>query len=202
MIIGIKKINKNINTDNLNQNEVERINGYQSRKRRYESFTSLLMLTEILEEKNINNFEIGRFNSGKPYIKESNLYFNLSHSNDYAACVVSKFQVGIDIEKIRSRIRRIAPRFLHEKELIKFNDNKLSNKELTIQWTIKEAFTKFLGAGLTIPFNKIEIKKIKDYYIANYKEIDGFIKTFFSNDYVVSVCSNNLDSISNRLVEY
>ena len=37
-------------------------------------------------------------NNGKPYIKNSNIKFNYSHSKNYIACSVSFVDMGIDIE--------------------------------------------------------------------------------------------------------
>ena len=36
--------------------------------------------------------------NGKPYIKNSNIKFNYSHSKNYIACCVSDVDIGIDIE--------------------------------------------------------------------------------------------------------
>ena len=37
---------------------------------------------------------------GKPYFKDTNIFFNISHSNNLVACAVSTQNIGIDIEKV------------------------------------------------------------------------------------------------------
>ena len=46
----------------------------------------------------ININDIYHSNNGKPYIKNSNIKFNYSHSNNYIACSVSNVDMGVDIE--------------------------------------------------------------------------------------------------------
>lgn len=72
-----------------------------------------------------------------------NQYCSLSHTQDYAAAVVSPTQIGIDIEAHRDKIKRIAPKFIHkaEKNILKTQDIIAS---LTRIWTAKEAVYKIL----------------------------------------------------------
>ena len=42
--------------------------------------------------------------NGKSYFKNSNLFFNYSHSKSYIACTVSFYEVGIDIEETTRNI--------------------------------------------------------------------------------------------------
>ena len=50
---------------------------------------------------NTSQFEITFGEYGKPFIKDSFLHFNLSHSNRYACIAFANFEVGIDIEHMR-----------------------------------------------------------------------------------------------------
>ena len=191
MIIGIKKIINNIDTSKLNQKEVAVIQKYGSEKRRLESFNSLFILDQMLKERNIFSYEVKREFSGKPYIANTNLYHNMSHAGTYASCVIYEEIVGIDIEQITPRINKIAKRFLSPSDLVRYEKKELKEVELTIYWTIKEAFTKLSGRGLTIPFNEIEIEKEDSHYIASYKREKGYIKTFIVEDYIISVSAYN-----------
>jgi hypothetical protein len=57
--------------------------------------------------------------SGKPFLNESNWNVSVSHSNKWLFIQVAKdFQPGIDIEPIRDKIIKIAPRFLNESDRI------------------------------------------------------------------------------------
>lgn len=197
MIIGIKKITGQIDTKKLNQEEVKRIKGYGSIKRRLESFTSLYMLEEMLKDKGYNSYQIKYHRSGKPYLENIDLYFNMSHSNEYATTALCSNEVGIDIERVTPRIRRISPRFLGPENLKKFEEQEMSLLELTTLWTIKEAFTKLLGRGLTIPFNQIKVINEEDGYLVIYKDVKGFVKSFTYEDYVISVSVKQKEHLAN-----
>lgn len=87
--------------------------------------------------------------SGKPYIPELTLQFNLSHSNGLVALAVSKTQpVGVDIEKIRSLRPGFAERWLTASELADLARAEDRAAALTLLWTAKEAAAKQSGAGL------------------------------------------------------
>lgn len=53
---------------------------------------------------------------GKPYVKGLPVYFNISHSGDYAVCAVSDCEIGIDIEKIKPVNMRAAEKFATDDE--------------------------------------------------------------------------------------
>ena len=97
---------------------------------------------------------------GKPEIsKEQNstsLYFNLSHSVEKVVLAVSRLKdIGIDVECTRKsrRIAAISQRYFSDKEaeelLILSEDQKQSR--FYDLWTLKEAYIKACGMGLTIP---------------------------------------------------
>ena len=82
----------------------------------------------------ININDIYHSNNGKPYIKNSNIKFNYSHSNNYIACSVSNVDMGVDIEdefKMSDDARRL---YLSG---IKDNYRKA--------FVMKEAYCKLLG---------------------------------------------------------
>ena len=61
----------------------------------------------------LRDVPICRETHGKPVLKDcTNLFFNISHSGDYAVCAVSKQPVGIDIERIRRTSRTLRARGL------------------------------------------------------------------------------------------
>ena len=87
-------------------------------------------------------------NNGKPYIKNSNIKFNYSHSKNYIACSVSFVDMGIDIEdefKMSDEARRL---YLSG---IKDNYRKA--------FVTKEAYCKLLGDFDDDFFKKLDINK-------------------------------------------
>jgi len=92
---------------------------------------------------------------GKPYFKDSNFGFNISHSGNYILCVIStdeKLNLGIDIEEIKPiALESFIDVFTDQekKEIIHKNN-------FYTFWTRKEAVAKADGRGLIIPFDTID----------------------------------------------
>lgn len=88
---------------------------------------------------------------GKPYILEQpDLHYNLSHSGDYVALVMSEKAVGIDVEKLREGQTRLVQRFFAEDETVWLMEN-WSDGDFTRMWTRKESFLKACGIGMRMP---------------------------------------------------
>lgn len=83
------------------------------------------------------------------------VHFNLSHSGTWLALAFSCAPVGVDIEKLRSsdRILKLVKRYFHPEELPLFSALEADAREQLFYryWTIREAFLKGLGTGLTLP---------------------------------------------------
>lgn len=103
-----------------------------------------------------DNFKIERTATGKPFFPNcDHLYFNLSHSGEYAACVLADHEVGVDIQKVQgaAAVRRIAPRILHTGEAAYREEERM----LYRIWTIKEAYVKATGEGIRRDFREIRV---------------------------------------------
>lgn len=103
-----------------------------------------------------DNFKIERTSAGKPFFPNcDHLYFNLSHSGEYAACVLADHEVGVDIQKVQgtAAVRRIAPRILHAGEAAYREEESM----LYRIWTIKEAYVKATGEGIRRDFREIRV---------------------------------------------
>jgi len=96
---------------------------------------------------------------GKPYIVGSDgelpaMEFSLSHTRGLVACAISSARVGIDVERIRQNFdyEDIAlSNFSQEeiKALEQLPTNVRNNRILEL-WTLKEAFLKAIGRGLSV----------------------------------------------------
>lgn len=86
---------------------------------------------------------------GKPYFKDSDVKFNVSHSKSYVACAVSLGEeLGIDMEAAevsRERAEKLAKRYFCEEE----QNEVLKNHEIFARkWTEKESRAKFFGESI------------------------------------------------------
>ena len=145
---------------------------------------------------------------GKPEIKGlDGLYFNLSHSGDWAACAISNEQIGVDIEYIKGGALPNPERILHPQELetFAFITNQLEKQKYFFEcWTAKESYLKNLGIGLTVKPSEFYVEadkmitegghKLKKRYvhICRSEEIRGTDWKFGAN-YRMSVCSMKKD---------
>lgn len=90
---------------------------------------------------------------GKPFLRHSPYHISLSHSGKYAAVMISKKGlVGIDIELMSDKVKRIASKFLTETELA-FIAPEDETKQLYACWCAKEALFKWHGKG-NLPFKE------------------------------------------------
>ena len=132
----------------------------------------------------IEEIQIERNASGKPYLVDSDLKISLAHSANWAACSVSEVPSGIDIEEDFSDALDIAKNFFtaQEYQQICSLDGKAQVEKFLSLWTIKESFTKLTGHNLGTAL-KIDATDI----LSGRNSIAG--KNFFLNGAVVGVCS-------------
>lgn len=133
--------------------------------------SSEYLLKKVLKKEGIKDIEIIYNDYGKPYLKNKDLYFNISHSNKLTVLVISNKEVGVDVEKITMK-ERIIPRICtsSEQKLIK------TPEDFTKMWVKKESYVKYLGIGIAYGLKNADTTKIKgfilkkyeDYYIAIY----------------------------------
>lgn len=81
---------------------------------------------------------------GKPFLVNSPYHISLSHSFDYAAVMISKSPVGIDIEQVKDKVERIANKFMRNEEMAFINEKNKIN-QLYVCWCAKEAIYKCFG---------------------------------------------------------
>ncbi|MBR6581208.1 MAG: 4'-phosphopantetheinyl transferase superfamily protein [Ruminococcus sp.] len=116
---------------------------------------------------------------GKPYLADyPDVYFNISHSEGITACMVEKSQCGIDCEKVREYRPNVMKRAFSAKEREMIENAPENERDLLFftVWTLKEAYIKAIGKGLSYPMNEAEffiedgniISNIKDYEFRRY----------------------------------
>ena len=146
-------------------------------------------------EPNIVEIKYGEYE--KPYIPDSNIHFNLSHSEQYAICAISNYEIGCDIEKMKKdRNKKIAERFFHEKE-------SKDEGDFYRLWTLKESFIKATGQGLHLPLSsfqiiigdEIKIEQTFDDRTYYFQEIDQI------TGYKCAVCTTEKDLVDIELID-
>ena len=151
------------------------------------------MIDEVFGD-DISKLKINENDNGKPYFERSNIYFNISHTDDAVACIVSDNIVGIDIEKIKNYNERLLKYSMNEEEII-------NNEEDFFKfWTLKEAYVKATGTGLSHGFKNIKFINTDSLHseikcVDNNKPAPYFFYTNNSHTHIFSICSR--DRINN-----
>jgi phosphopantetheinyl transferase len=123
----------------LRVNAIERIATMRAEKRVAEWLaTQILLYTLLDEEKTILKKE-----NGQPYLADNSYQISISHTKEYAAILLHPtFSTGIDIETISERVKKIAHKFISDKEYI---DPTQEIAHQLLHWSAKESLFKLLG---------------------------------------------------------
>jgi len=188
------RIDDTINQNTLNylltfvsKEKKEQINRYYFNvDKKLSLYADLIVRVIACKTFGLTNKDIDFFKSeyGKPNLNNYlNFHYNVSHTRNAIAVVVSDSQVGVDIEKIREAEFKIVNRFFTQPE-IEFIDNTVaeSKKRFYIVWTKKEAYIKYIGKGLHIPLNSFNVFD---------ETISKKMQTIVKDNYVISICGIN-----------
>lgn len=97
---------------------------------------------------------------GKPFIKPNELKFNISHSRKKLAIIISKDEVGIDVEYVNPNFKffEVLDIVLSKNEILSVQElePKLQRKQFFLYWTQKEALLKAIGTGINLDLNALE----------------------------------------------
>ncbi|MGY5849109.1 4'-phosphopantetheinyl transferase family protein [Salegentibacter sp. F14] len=126
---------------------------------------------------------------GKPHLKDGK-NISITHSFNFTGIIVSEAKVGIDIEKQREKILKIANKFTPLKEYHTLANEDALIRKLTIVWGAKESVYKMFaepGLGFLQHINvtdfdfddsrttaKVFFKGKKSYYEMEFLEFEGF----------------------------
>ena len=101
---------------------------------------------------------------GKPHLKDKN-YISITHSFSFTAIIISENNpVGIDIEKQRDKIVKIAHKFTPIEEYNTIANHEALVSKLTIVWGAKESLYKIYG--------KKKLRFLHHIYIEDFSFID------------------------------
>lgn len=150
---------------------------------------------------------------GKPYLKNNNtIFFSISHSYNYIACVISDMDIGIDIQTILhwedNKTMSIANNFFSDKESQTLKNVKNKNELFSEIWTLKESYIKFKGEGLKLPLANIEFEIVNSNLDVKFHNKDDsrdtayFRLTNINEICKMAFCTVKKDSYNIRKIEY
>ncbi|HZJ36387.1 MAG TPA: 4'-phosphopantetheinyl transferase superfamily protein, partial [Gillisia sp.] len=100
-----------------------------------------MSIRHLLAEAGYTDFDLYYDELGKPHLKDHK-YISITHSFEFTAIIVSEEQVGIDIEKKRDKILKIAEKFTPIEEYRTLANVSALIRKLTIVWGAKESIYK------------------------------------------------------------
>ncbi|MDR2954054.1 MAG: 4'-phosphopantetheinyl transferase superfamily protein [Prevotella sp.] len=119
---------------------VQNIYPIKSESRVLEILSARILIKELIGEEK----EVYYNNTGKPFLSDESYHISVSHTKGYVAVAVNKENaIGLDIEHISEKIRRVRSRVIGEDEYI---DEKNELIHLLLHWSAKEAMFKFIDA--------------------------------------------------------
>ncbi len=179
------------------RNVVEQLNNQRAK---LASMATGLLLQRIVKEKlgiEPKDLIVSKNAQGKPYIEGyPGFNFNISHSGDIIAIAYGDTCVGIDVEHIRCRESdlKVAKRcFLDEEyrfiteDVYELDVDGISHsveERFFMVWTMKEAYLKYKGTGISVPMNSFEVKPYQGIVVGEKLRCQPLVM----DDYVCSVC--------------
>jgi len=195
------KVNETFKKDDFikpffSDGEISTINSFKALKKQVEWISGRYLIKQMiqhffLENSCLDQITLSYLDQGAPYItNHPDIPVSLSHSNDYAttACCNDKRQtIGIDIEKITKKpdiyFMKIA---FTQNEILYLKDDAV---EIFKNWTIKEAYLKYIKKGFNESLHSVEV--INNEVWHNKKRVNvNLYSTFIDGDYVFSLVSD------------
>ena len=140
------KISEDFNTlfreVRLKDSSLARLEGMKSESHQ----KGFLAVRMILQHLDYTDFDLLYDEFGKPHLKPQgcsikDLELSISHSHDFSAIVISEQKVGLDLEQLKDKTLKIAPRFMDISHLENLStEDKI--KKATVIWGIKESIFK------------------------------------------------------------
>lgn len=131
----------------LRENSLRRLSFMSSEIHR----KGFLSIRQLLKTAGYTDADLTYNASGKPVLSDG-FFISISHSFDYSAIAISKQKIGIDVERIRDKVKNIASKFI-KYEQIDVQSNHVA-RELTKIWCVKESVYKIEDvAGLSFRKN-------------------------------------------------
>lgn len=168
----------------------------QSASRRKRSLASEYLLRRCLEERGITpdgKLNITTNENGKPYLKDIQVFFNVSHSGIIVACALSDCDIGLDVQKRSPYNPALADKYFSKAELgcIERSDDK--EGAFTLLWASKESYIKAMGSTLAQELRNTVIDLEPESFLC----CKGYrIYDFSVRDYIICCCPLTGDNCS------
>ena len=129
----------------LRPESLERVQGMKSEIHR----RGFMSVRQLLKLAGYTDHDLWYDTYGKPHLKDGK-HITITHSFGFSALAVSDAPIGVDIEKQRSKILKIAHKFTPIAEYRTLANDEAIMRKLTLVWCAKESLYKlFATPGLS-----------------------------------------------------
>jgi len=151
----------------LTERSQKRVDGMRSKLHQ----RGFLSIRHLLAAEGYNDHDLFYDENGKPHLNNGK-HISITHSFTFSAIIISDIEVGIDVEKKREKILKIAHKFTTFNDYQKLNYKDVIIRKLTVVWCAKESLYKsFNRVGLTF-LNHIYVKDFSLYHNNTIAEVD------------------------------
>ena len=146
-----------------------------------------LAVRSLLNFANISPDNLHYTDNGKPYLLNGP-YISFSHTNDFAAIAVGKSPIGVDVERHRTKVKRVAQKFVNPKDQAPLD----TIAALTDLWCVKESMYKSISIpGIRLSKDISVDLRIPDQGVATYKNDTYNIFRYVWNNHSCAVTLKN-----------
>ena len=146
-----------------------------------------LAVRSLLNFANISPNNLHYTNNGKPYLLNGP-HISFSHTNDFAAIAVGKSPIGVDVERHRTKVKRVAQKFVNPKDQAPLD----TIVALTDLWCVKESMYKAISIpGIRMSKDISVNLRIPDQGVATYNNDTYDIFRYVWNDHSCAVTVKN-----------
>lgn len=179
----------------LSPAEIKTLNRFKALKKQIEWLSGRFAVKKMVSSvsfmpNNYTDIIIDYEPDGAPYLPEyPDLPISISHSGDYAACVLSRdsfIKIGIDIEKIEpSAIEHIFKVAFTDREqsILK----QCSDAAVFESWTAKEAYLKYIRKGFHESLKQVEVINGRIYHHHRIVPDVALFSSHINNEYALSL---------------
>lgn len=133
----------------LDDGDREFLAAHHNGKAKLQNWQAQALMKQAAMDLGFQNFNIRRSETGAPVSDVKGLYVSASHTDGCVAAAASVFPIGIDAEAIAPAREKVAQRMFHPSEIAWMNAHPDKDYAFTLLWTLKEAYGKLLGVGLS-----------------------------------------------------
>ncbi len=180
----------------FNTQEITALNGFRAFKKQIEWLCGRYLIKQLLHFQNFPDLPLDKItlrylDMGAPYVTIiPDLPISLSHSNDFTAaavCCDKTKTIGLDIEKIQKKPDKyFLKTAFTQKEISQLGE---SAEMVFRNWTIKEAYLKYIKQGFNESLHRVEILGNKIWH--NNKKVNIDIHSIkVEEDYILSMVSD------------